>query len=84
MFARLLYFDKERVIEYNAIISQDDFIEFDEIDVLDSTEGTAGVHFINDTKGIQKSKHGKVQAASSRLWNVFSDNLEKSEGFIDF
>lgn len=84
MFARLLYFDKERVIEYNAIISQDDFIEFDEIDVLDSTEGTAGVHFINGTKGIQKSKHGKVQAASSRLWNAFSDNLEKSEGFIDF
>lgn len=84
MFTRLLYFDKERVIEYNAIISQDDFIEFDEIDVLDSTEGTAGVPFLNGTKGIQKSKHGKVQAASSRLWNAFSDNLEKSEGFIDF
>ena len=29
MFTRLLYFDKERVIEYNAIISQDDFVEFD-------------------------------------------------------
>lgn len=84
MFTRLLYFDKERVIEYNAIISKDDFVEFDEIDILDSTEGTDGVGLINGTKGIQKNKHGKIQAASSRLWNTFSENLEKSDAFVDF
>ncbi len=83
MFTRLLYFDKERVIEYNAIISKDDFIEFDEIDILDTTEGSAGISPIKGSKGIQKSKHGKIQAAASRMWNTFSENLNKSDWFID-
>jgi len=61
MFTRLLYFDKERVIEYNAIISNEDFVEFDQIEITAS----AGVQIRTATSNARYRRSSRALAIAA-------------------
>ena len=84
MFTRLLYLNKDRVVEYNSLLSDDDYAELDEIEITKSSVFGADGKVVKGEKGTQRNYKGKIYASISRLWNAFYENLEQSEDYIDF
>ena len=50
MFTRLLYLNKDRIIEYNSMLSNDDFAELDEIEITESNVIGAGGKILKGEK----------------------------------
>ncbi len=84
LFTRLLYLNKARVIEYNSLLSNEDYDELDEIEITNSNSVGADGKLVKGEKGIQRNYKGKIYASISRLWNNFYDNLKGNDFFVDF
>lgn len=84
MFTRLLYLNKERIVEYNSLLSNEDYAELDEIEVTSQSNLGANMKVVNGEKGIRTNYKGKVYASVTRLWNTFYGNLRGNDYYIDF
>lgn len=84
MFTRLLYLNKDRIIEYNSMLSNEDFAELDEIEITKSNVIGAGGKILKGEKETQRNYRGRVYASTSRLWHSFYANLKQSDCYLDF
>lgn len=84
MFTRLLYLNKDRVIEYNSLLSNEDYVELGEIEIKNANTLGADGKLIRGERGTQRNYKGKVYASESRLWNMFYNNLKTSDDYIDY
>ncbi len=84
MFGHLIYFNNDKVSEYNAIILNNDIIEYNSIEVTKEKAGEADVKLLKGGKKSVESYHGTIIKNDMITCNNFMNNLCDSDNYIDF
>lgn len=84
MFGHLIYFNSEKVAEYNAILVESEIIEYETVDVTKEVSGDANLKIVSGGKKSIENYHGKIVKNDMLTCNEFVKNLSGNDSYMDF
>jgi hypothetical protein len=84
MFGHLIYFNNDKVTEYNAILHENEIIEYESVDITKEKSGDANLKVLSGGKKSVESYHGKVIKNDMLICNGFMTSLSSSDSYKDF
>ncbi len=84
MFGHLVYFNSDKVIEYDAILLGNEIIEYESIEVSNEKTADANAKVFSGGKKSIENYHGKIIKNDMLTCNKFLKNLNDTDCYIDF